>query len=560
MTGRNVKRRARIGVTLLAALCTARLGIAQEPPAGQTPPPAAPVVAPSSPAPVPAQAPQSPAAPPSSDAHDQRTSRISDDSVPTLDVEHYPARPRPIVELGPHFLGNGNIARSFRLPTGAVWLPQLIVFGTYSTALQGVRSPVSGKWTSEWSNRLDLFTNLQLSGTERLLVGFRPLDNRDGASGYNFTPGVLDRGDHHLNAELHSLFFEGDFGEIFPLLDRTDRRRLDIGFSIGRQQFAFEDGILINDDAVDAVGVTRNTVLPRGGSNLQLTGLFGWGSIEGSNGLRRERSQLFGLLTTADIGQSSFNGELFVVRDRAGANDGLYWALSRVRRIGALNTTFRALGSVRAPRRGAARRRRHGTPAVQRSVVHAAVVDRPGVFQCVLVDWRLYVRVARAGYRRSARPRRHPVRVAGFRALSRSALQPRRRRGGRSARVSEVLRRQRTAAGDRRARRTPESGADAGNVGGRRRPLSAGVRAAHGAPVRRVRQVNPAQRPVGWPATGNAARVLIFSEGLRPSDSPTRALACRTHRTGEGAARLGRVASLAALARIGLRPIAPLMR
>ena len=345
MTGRTVKRRARIGVTLLAALCTARLGIAQEPPAGQTPPPAAPVVAPSSPAPVPAQAPQSPAAPPSSDAHDQRTSRISDDSVPTLDVEHYPARPRPIVELGPHFLGNGNIARSFRLPTGAVWLPQLIVFGTYSTALQGVRSPVSGKWTSEWSNRLDLFTNLQLSGTERLLVGFRPLDNRDGASGYNFTPGVLDRGDHHLNAELHSLFFEGDFGEIFPLLDRTDRRRLDIGFSIGRQQFAFEDGILINDDAVDAVGVTRNTVLPRGGSNLQLTGLFGWGSIEGSNGLRRERSQLFGLLTTADIGQSSFNGELFVVRDRAGANDGLYWALSRVRRIGALNTTFRALGS-----------------------------------------------------------------------------------------------------------------------------------------------------------------------------------------------------------------------
>ena len=316
----------RTGGGLLAVLCAATLALAPEPAAGQAAAPATSTT-------------------PSAQATQERTSRISDDSVPRLDVEHYPARPKPIVEIGPRFLGNGNISRPFRLPTGALWLPQVIVYGTHSTAVQGVKSPTTGRWTNEWSNRLDLFTNLQLSGTERLLVGFRPLDDRGGATGYNFTPGVVARGDHHVNAELHSLFFEGDFGEIFPLLDRVDRRRLDIGFSVGRQQFAFQDGLLINDDAVDAVGVTRNTVLPRGGSNLQLTGLYGWGSLEGSNNLRRQHSQLFGLVTVADLGKSTFNAEVFLVDDRAGANDGVYWAVSRTRRHGALNTTFRALGS-----------------------------------------------------------------------------------------------------------------------------------------------------------------------------------------------------------------------
>ena len=38
-----------------------------------------------------------------------------------------------------------------------------------------------------------------------------------------------------LNGELVSLFFEGDFGEIFPNLSRDDFSATDVGFSVGRQ-------------------------------------------------------------------------------------------------------------------------------------------------------------------------------------------------------------------------------------------------------------------------------------------------------------------------------------
>ena len=70
------------------------------------------------------------------DANGERTSRISDDAVTELDLDSMPKRPKPILDLGPKFLGNGNISRGIELPTGAVWQPALMVFGTYRSALQ----------------------------------------------------------------------------------------------------------------------------------------------------------------------------------------------------------------------------------------------------------------------------------------------------------------------------------------------------------------------------------------------------------------------------------------
>jgi hypothetical protein len=264
--------------------------------------------------------------------------------VQQLDVEHYPKRPKPILEIGPRFLGIGNLPRGWELPGGAVWTPQLIGFGTMSSGLQGVQNQATGFRTEEWANRLDLFANLQLSGTERLLVGFRPLDNDTGASGYNFSNGVVNRQDNRLNRQLRTLFFQGDVGEIFPHLDHADKGSWDIGFAVGRQPLNFQDGMLIND-AADSVGVTRNTIIPHGGTNLQITGLYGWQGLHGSNNAARANVEVFGAVTTADIGRSSFNGEFFFVHDRAGQDDGAYWAVSRTRRFGHLNTTMRVLGS-----------------------------------------------------------------------------------------------------------------------------------------------------------------------------------------------------------------------
>ena len=64
-----------------------------------------------------------------------------------------------------------------------------------------------------------------------MLVGLRPLDyevgNRRVFSGYDFHDGDSING---FNSDIQTLFFEGDFGEIFPSLDWLDHKQLDYGF------------------------------------------------------------------------------------------------------------------------------------------------------------------------------------------------------------------------------------------------------------------------------------------------------------------------------------------
>ena len=101
-------------------------------------------------------------------------SRLSDVPLP-LQVEDVPYRPTLLLELGEPFLGTGPFGPEIELPTGAVWRPSLWVFGTHRMAVQtfdnGADTPMS-----EWAHRLDLFANLKLSASERLLIGLRPLD------------------------------------------------------------------------------------------------------------------------------------------------------------------------------------------------------------------------------------------------------------------------------------------------------------------------------------------------------------------------------------------------
>src|SRR6185437_13379320 len=134
-------------------------------------------------------------------------------------------------------------------------------------------------------NRLDLFGNLQLTGTERLLIGLRPFDDavfsrpaRAKYSGFQFGPDGTDGWVERFNARPTTLAFEGDIGQLFPMLDPDGTRPFDIGFSVGRQALLYQDGLLLDDD-MDAIGITQNTILPRGSSNLQITAVYAWNQI-----------------------------------------------------------------------------------------------------------------------------------------------------------------------------------------------------------------------------------------------------------------------------------------
>ncbi len=289
----------------------------------------------------------------------KRSSRVIDESVPNINPANVPSRPKPIIEIGNPFFGSGNIHKGLELPTGAVWTPTFIVFGTYQSAFQAFENPAEEprsaqhKPRSEWANRLDLYGNLQLSGTERLLVGIRPFDDgvfaRPGKARYtgaNFTPSDGKEGwvDNRFNGRITTLFFEGDLGQIFPNLDPFDRKELDIGFSVGRQPLLYQDGIFINDD-MDAIGITRNSFLPKGGSNLQITAVYAWSQINRGDGINHDDPGLLGLFVNTDLGRTTWNLDTAYVLGSGAHGDGVYAALSATQRIGHLNTTFRVLGS-----------------------------------------------------------------------------------------------------------------------------------------------------------------------------------------------------------------------
>ncbi|MBT5705952.1 MAG: hypothetical protein HOI66_06475, partial [Verrucomicrobia bacterium] len=107
----------------------------------------------------------------------EASSRFSDEPVP-LQLDDFPERPAPLFEIGDGFLSTGNISDGFTLPTGAVWAPSFFMFGNYRTAIQTFDNGTTR--TSEWANDLNLFGNLQLAATERIVIGLSPLRNRDG--------------------------------------------------------------------------------------------------------------------------------------------------------------------------------------------------------------------------------------------------------------------------------------------------------------------------------------------------------------------------------------------
>ncbi len=273
--------------------------------------------------------------------------RLSDEPAPYLSVGDIPARPSLLLELGPPFLDTGQLGEGFELPTGAVWQPRLWVFATYRTALQTFDNGVIPDRISEWVHRLNAFANLQLTGTEKILLQIRPLDkNRFGQfTRYVFEPDGLDGFNSEFNPNIRTLFFEGDLGSVFPDLDPEGQTLLDFGFSVGRQPLIFQEGILIND-TVDAVGLVRNNVRLPGVSNLRITGVWGWDSLDRVDFRDGSDPYMFGLFNSADLPTSTVNLDMIYVEDDESNGDAFYIGGSTTQRMGLFNTTFRVNTSI----------------------------------------------------------------------------------------------------------------------------------------------------------------------------------------------------------------------
>ena len=291
------------------------------------------------------------------EGQEESGSRFSDQCKP---LEVIPERPRPIIELGQPFLGTGNIGDGFTLPTGAVWQPSLIFFGRLRTALQGGRFGLTDSELVEAVARIDLFGNLYLTQTERLVVGIRPLDQEG-----RFTSLTLSGPDdgpetddfqNELNADVSTLFFEGDLNEIFPNLDKDDSGGGSLYFSVGRQPLGFQDGMLVGEDQLDMLGLTRANMKLFGAVNSRVTGVWAWGGINrlgagpggGVGNLADDDAQLFGIFTESDFRKTTLELDVAYVMGGELTGDGIHVALGDTRRIGRFSNTLRLLGSFAA--------------------------------------------------------------------------------------------------------------------------------------------------------------------------------------------------------------------
>jgi hypothetical protein len=263
-----------------------------------------------------------------------------------IGLQPIPSRPPLLLELNEGFLAPGFLNRGMELPTGAVWRPSLWVFGQFRTALQyfdnqGPMAPVA-----ESASRLDLFGQVNFSGTERILVGLRPLDEelatRREFTSHDFNTGRSLDG---WNADFQTLFFEGDFGEIFPWLDPYDSRLTDFGFAVGRMPLLAQQGLLINEDMIDALTITRNTLNGHGNLNLRTTGVYAWNRLNRNSPTTAPNtldpdSQMVALLTESDFASSTVNLDVAYAYGNPSFGDLVAFGVSGIRRIHGYHNTY----------------------------------------------------------------------------------------------------------------------------------------------------------------------------------------------------------------------------
>lgn len=280
-------------------------------------------------------------------AGDHHSSELSTDAVPIIAEDEEPEPTPPIFQRGEKFLASGNLAPGIELPTGAIWQPALWVFGDARTAIghyaNGVDDP-----RQFWASRIDIFANLKLTPTERILIGFSPLTEKRRNTGILYTDEGGVEYVNGLNPYVTTLFFEGEFGEIFPNLDPDDNRNFDFGFSVGRQPLFFQEGMMIND-SVDALGITRDTiVIPGLTPDLRATGVFGWNNIRRGDNELDDSAFLLGLFTEADFRKSTANLDLaYVISDE---DEGETASISGRPPYSGSGFTIRRSGSTPRPR------------------------------------------------------------------------------------------------------------------------------------------------------------------------------------------------------------------
>ena len=125
--------------------------------------------------------------------------------------------------------------------------------------------------------------------------------------------------------------------EIYTLSLHDALPIFDYGFSVGRMPLLAQQGLLINEDMIDAATVTRNTLYGHGNLNLRATGVFAWRGINRNSPTGRANefdtaSKMVALLTESDFAKRTVNLDAAYVYGSDGVGNLFAFAASSIRR------------------------------------------------------------------------------------------------------------------------------------------------------------------------------------------------------------------------------------
>ena len=261
---------------------------------------------------------------------------IDEHHKPPLRLPEDWVKPQAVTLFAP-FLGTGPIDLRGRWPgpDGYAWEPRFVLAGSYRVF--GLAFRENGDDLVALGHQLRLDFDLQLTGTERFHVQWRPIGRRDtGGSYYAFTDpeGYVD----NSTAEPDRYWFEGELGSMFGAwLDKN--HPWDWTVTVGKVPLPMHNELLINDEVL-AVIVNKNNLMPGNVSNLNLQLFYLFNDVDFE---LEQRGEVLGVHATADHQHAFYEATYAYWRGPGGRDEMHFAGLSRTQFYGAYTLAARAL-------------------------------------------------------------------------------------------------------------------------------------------------------------------------------------------------------------------------
>ncbi len=205
-------------------------------------------------------------------------------------------KPRPLTAFQ-KFLGSDAVHPRYGMQwfgeEGFQWEPRFVGYGSYE--MFAIVLEEGGRRQDGIGHQLLIDLDLQLTGTERIHMQFRPLGKKN--SGGSFLR-LNDPMGYNDNSTLipDRWWAEGEFYSIFSGLFDDPFPARDYHFVAGKFPFSLHNSLLINDD-ITGIAINKNTILWDPLSNLNLQAFYGFDDVDAFAGVA---SDVAGINATAD--------------------------------------------------------------------------------------------------------------------------------------------------------------------------------------------------------------------------------------------------------------------